>query len=159
MAVLVLVLRVLVLVLVVLVLVLTCPSSRNERLMVLGGGGFVGSVDAPTNAVKVLLLVLFVLLLLVLLLVLFMLTNAVKYGYVGATTDTGHKGGSGSFGMLRLGVPDMGLRTDFGWRSEVLLVLHVLMLVVLVVLVLLVLLVVLLVLLLVLLRLLLVVCS
>jgi hypothetical protein len=39
-------------------------------------------------------------------------------GYVGATTDTGHKGSSGSFGMLKPGVPDVGLQTDFGWRSE-----------------------------------------
>lgn len=38
--------------------------------------------------------------------------------YVGARTDTGHKGSSGSFGMLKPGVPDVGLQTDFGWRSE-----------------------------------------
>eukprot|EP01043_Picozoa_sp_COSAG02_P043977 COSAG02_NODE_3876_length_6103_cov_2.989007_9_plen_192_part_00 len=60
--------------------------------MALGGGGFVGSVSAPTKAVQA--------------------------GYAGATTDTGHKGSSGSFGMLSPGVPDAQLRTDFGWRSE-----------------------------------------
>jgi hypothetical protein len=60
--------------------------------MALGGGGFVGSVDKPTNAV----------------------TN----GYAGATTDTGHVGSSGSFGMLKPGVPNIGLQIDFGWRSE-----------------------------------------
>ena len=37
---------------------------------------------------------------------------------IGASTDTGHKGSSGSFGMLRPGVPDVQLQTDFGWRSE-----------------------------------------
>ena len=67
-------------------------DSYNNRFMALGGGGFVGSVSAPTNAVK--------------------------WGYAGATTDTGHKGSSGSFGMLTPGKPDMGLQTDFGWRSE-----------------------------------------
>ena len=60
--------------------------------MALGGGGFVGSVGEPTQAVKA--------------------------GFAGATTDTGHKGSSGSFGMLRPGVPDVQLQTDFGWRSE-----------------------------------------
>ncbi len=34
--------------------------------------------------------------------------------YVGVTTDTGHKGSSGSFGMLSPGVPDVGLQTDSG---------------------------------------------
>ena len=60
--------------------------------MALGGGGFVGSVGEPTQAVKA--------------------------GFAGATTDTGHQGSSGSFGMLRPGVPDVQLQTDFGWRSE-----------------------------------------
>jgi hypothetical protein len=45
-------------------------------------------------------------------------TGAVTAGYAGATTDTGHVGSSGSFGMLRPGVPDTQLQTDFGWRSE-----------------------------------------
>ena len=71
---------------------LPSDGSWNSRFMALGGGGFVGSVSEPTAAVK--------------------------YGYAGATTDTGHKGSSGSFGMLRPGVPDMQLRVDFGWRSE-----------------------------------------
>ena len=68
------------------------PSTYNDRFMALGGGGFVGSVSEPTDAVK--------------------------YGYAGATTDTGHEGSSGSFGMLEPGKPDEGLQIDFGWRSE-----------------------------------------
>ena len=48
-------------------------GSYNDKFMALGGGGFVGSVSAPTNAVKL--------------------------GYAGAATDTGHVGGSGSFGV------------------------------------------------------------
>jgi hypothetical protein len=71
---------------------LPSDGSYNDRFMALGGGGFVGSVSAPTKAVQA--------------------------GYAGATTDTGHKGSSGSFGMLSPGVPDALLRTDFGWRSE-----------------------------------------
>jgi hypothetical protein len=71
---------------------LPADGSYNGRFMSLGGGGFVGSVSAPTAAVVL--------------------------GYVGATTDTGHTGGSGSFGMKEPGVADMDLRTDFGWRSE-----------------------------------------
>eukprot|EP00040_Diaphanoeca_grandis_P020936 m.111350 g.111350 ORF g.111350 m.111350 type:complete len:615 (-) comp28115_c0_seq1:975-2819(-) len=67
-------------------------GTYNDRFMALGGGGFVGSVGEPTSAVSI--------------------------GYAGATTDTGHKGSSGSFGMLKPGEPDVGLQTDFGWRSE-----------------------------------------
>eukprot|EP01043_Picozoa_sp_COSAG02_P060636 COSAG02_NODE_7965_length_2768_cov_45.347321_2_plen_348_part_00 len=71
---------------------LPSDGSYNDRFMALGGGGFVGSVGEPTKAVQ--------------------------QGYVGATTDTGHKGSSGSFGMLQPGVPNIQLQTDFGWRSE-----------------------------------------
>jgi hypothetical protein len=71
---------------------LPADGSYNERFMALGGGGFVGSVGEPTQAVQA--------------------------GYAGATTDTGHKGSSGSFGMLKPGLPDVQLQTDFGWRSE-----------------------------------------
>ena len=71
---------------------LPSDGGFNGRFMALGGGGFVGSVAEPLAAVN--------------------------SGYAGATTDTGHKGSSGSFGMLKPGVPDVGLRTDFGWRSE-----------------------------------------
>ena len=71
---------------------LPADGTYNERFMALGGGGFVGSVGEPTQAVQA--------------------------GYAGATTDTGHKGSSGSFGMLKPGVPDVQLQTDFGWRSE-----------------------------------------
>ena len=61
--------------------------------MAQGGGGFVGSVGVPTTALDA--------------------------GYAGATTDTGHVGSSGSFGMKPGGGgPDVGLQTDFGWRSE-----------------------------------------
>ena len=71
---------------------LPADGSYNNRFMALGGGGFVGSVSAPTQAVK--------------------------SGFAGATTDTGHKGSTGSFGMLAPGEPNLELQTDFGWRSE-----------------------------------------
>lgn len=71
---------------------LPADGSWNKRLMVLGGGGFVGSVSAPIAAVKI--------------------------GFAGASTDTGHKGSTGSFGMLKPGIPNMQAQTDFGWRSE-----------------------------------------
>src|SRR5438477_11485402 len=49
------------------------PDHWNGRWQSLGGGGYAGSVSAPTAAVN--------------------------GGYAGATTDTGHTGGDGSFGM------------------------------------------------------------
>lgn len=70
------------------------PTSWNGRWQSLGGGGYAGSVSAPTAAVN--------------------------GGYAGATTDTGHTGGSGSFGMTT--VPPFGpntqLQIDFAYRSE-----------------------------------------
>lgn len=63
---------------------LPSDGSYNGRFVALGGGGFVGSVGAPTKAVQ--------------------------RGYAGATTDTGHKGSSGSFGMLSPGVPNVQLQ-------------------------------------------------
>jgi hypothetical protein len=71
---------------------LPSEDRYNGRFMALGGGGFVGSVSAPDKAVDL--------------------------GYAGATTDTGHRGSSGSFGMQKKGVANVGLQEDFGWRSE-----------------------------------------
>jgi hypothetical protein len=64
----------------------------NGRLQSTGGGGYAGSVGVPTAAVL--------------------------GGYVGVATDTGHVGGSGSFGMLSPGVPNTALQIDFAYRSE-----------------------------------------
>jgi hypothetical protein len=73
----------------------------NGRWRSLGGGGYAGSVSAPTAAVQA--------------------------GYAGATTDTGHVGGSGSFGCVNNcagnsasnpGEPDIPLQVDFASRSE-----------------------------------------
>ena len=47
------------------------PDSWNGRWQSIGGGGYAGSVSAPTTAVN--------------------------DGYAGATTDTGHSSGGGSF--------------------------------------------------------------
>lgn len=70
------------------------PDKWNNRWQSLGGGGYAGSVGAPTGAVN--------------------------DGYAGATTDTGHTGGDGSFGMTTtapLG-PNIDLQIDFAYRSE-----------------------------------------
>ncbi|HEX2542440.1 MAG TPA: tannase/feruloyl esterase family alpha/beta hydrolase [Caldimonas sp.] len=67
----------------------------NGRLQSEGGGGYAGSVNVPNNAVSA--------------------------GYVGIQTDTGHTGGSGTFGMLTPvpnGAPDVQLQSDFAFRSE-----------------------------------------
>jgi hypothetical protein len=64
----------------------------NGRLQSLGGGGYAGSVSVPTAALL--------------------------GGYVGITTDTGHVGSDGSFGMLAPGVPNTPLQIDFAFRSE-----------------------------------------
>jgi len=77
---------------------LPMANKWNGRLQSLGGGGYAGSVGAPTAAVA--------------------------GGYVGITTDTGHTGGSGSFGMLyprsgsTPGAPNVPLQIDFAYRSE-----------------------------------------
>ena len=47
--------------------------------------------------------------------------GSIAAGYVGVQTDTGHSGGSGTFGMLTAapnGAPDVQLQTDFAYRSE-----------------------------------------
>jgi hypothetical protein len=73
----------------------------NGRWQSLGGGGYAGSVSNPTSAVQA--------------------------GYAGATTDTGHSGGSGTFGCANdcagnnaqnPGSPDFGRQEDFAYRSE-----------------------------------------
>jgi hypothetical protein len=77
------------------------PTNWNGRWQSLGGGGYAGSVSAPTGAVN--------------------------DGYAGATTDTGHVGGSGTFGCVNNctgngasnpGQPDIALQVDFANRSE-----------------------------------------
>jgi hypothetical protein len=77
------------------------PNNWNGRWQSLGGGGYAGSVSAPTAAVN--------------------------GGYAGATTDTGHTGGSGTFGCVsncvgnsasNPGQPDIPLQVDFANRSE-----------------------------------------
>jgi hypothetical protein len=73
----------------------------NGRWQSLGGGGYAGSVSIPTGALV--------------------------DGYAGATTDTGHVGGSGTFGCVNdcvgnsasnPGQPNIPLQIDFAYRSE-----------------------------------------
>lgn len=71
---------------------LPSDGSYNDRFMALGGGGFVGTVKAPEKAVK--------------------------DGFAGAGTDTGHSEHNGKFGMLSPGVPNVQLQIDFSYRSE-----------------------------------------
>ncbi len=77
------------------------PTNWNGRWQSLGGGGYAGSVSAPTAAVN--------------------------GGYAGAMTDTGHVGGSGTFGCINdcvgnsasnPGQPNIPLQVDFANRSE-----------------------------------------
>ena len=63
-------------------------AGWNGKLLMEGGGGFVGSVNTAG------------------------MTNAVREGYATASTDTGHNGGSGSFA---LGHPEK--ITDFAYRA------------------------------------------
>jgi hypothetical protein len=70
-------------------------GNWNGRLQSEGGGGYAGSVGIPTGSIA--------------------------GGYIGVQTDTGHTGGSGTFGMLTPvpnGAPDVQLQTDFAYRSE-----------------------------------------
>ena len=70
-------------------------GNWNGRLQSEGGGGYAGSVGIPTGSIAA--------------------------GYIGVQTDTGHVGGSGTFGMLTPapnGAPDVQLQTDFAYRSE-----------------------------------------
>jgi hypothetical protein len=75
-------------------------GNWNGRLQSIGGGGFAGSVGAPTAATST--------------------------GYMGVETDTGHTGGSGTFGCINNcvgnnatnpGKPDTQLQIDFAYRS------------------------------------------
>ena len=45
-------------------------------------------------------------------------TDAIAAGYVGVSTDAGHIGNDGSFGMLAPGRPNTTLQIDFAYRSE-----------------------------------------
>ena len=70
-------------------------GAWNGRLQSEGGGGYAGSVGVATGSIAA--------------------------GYIGIQTDTGHVGGSGTFGMLTPvpdGAPDVQLQTDFAYRSE-----------------------------------------
>jgi hypothetical protein len=80
---------------------LPTDGKWNGRWQSVGGGGYAGSVAAPTSALL--------------------------DGYAAAATDTGHVGGrpdlavpllDGSFGMLEPGVPNTQLQIDFAYRSE-----------------------------------------
>ena len=73
----------------------------NGRLQSEGGGGYAGAVGIATASIA--------------------------GGYIGIQTDTGHSGGSGTFGCLNNcsgataaspGQPDVQLQTDFAYRSE-----------------------------------------
>ncbi len=69
-------------------------GAWNGRLQSEGGGGYAGSVGVATGSIAA--------------------------GYVGVQTDTGHTGGSGTFGMLTPvpnGAPDLQLQSDFAFRS------------------------------------------
>jgi hypothetical protein len=71
------------------------PADWNGRLQSEGGGGYAGSVNVANNSVN--------------------------GGYIGVQTDTGHVGGSGTFGMLTPvpnGAPNVQLQIDFAYRSE-----------------------------------------
>ena len=64
----------------------------NGRWQSVGGGGYAGAAVAPNPAVAA--------------------------GYAAATTDTGHSGFGGNFGMLEPGKPNEQLQIDFAYRSE-----------------------------------------
>jgi hypothetical protein len=76
-------------------------GNWNGRLQSEGGGGYAGSVGTATGSIAA--------------------------GYIGVQTDTGHTGGSGTFGCLNNcagatqaspGIMDKQLQTDFAYRSE-----------------------------------------
>lgn len=67
-------------------------GAWNGRLQSVGGGGYAGVATVPEAAIAT--------------------------GYVGITTDTGHEGRSGAFGMLEPGKPNTPLQIDFAYRSE-----------------------------------------
>jgi len=80
---------------------LPMDGKWNGRLQSEGGGGYAGSVAVPTGSIN--------------------------GGYVGVQTDTGHSGGSGTFGCINdcvgntaanPGQPDVQRQIDFAYRSE-----------------------------------------
>jgi hypothetical protein len=71
---------------------LPLDGAWNGRWQSVGGGGYAGVVTAPNQAIAA--------------------------GYAAATTDTGHSGFSGNFGMLEPGKPNAQLQIDFAYRSE-----------------------------------------
>lgn len=71
---------------------LPMDGKWNGKLQSIGGGGYAGTVGPPAAAVQ--------------------------GGYVGITTDTGHTGSDGTFGMKSPGVANKDLRVDFAYRSE-----------------------------------------
>ncbi len=71
---------------------LPLDGAWNGRWQSVGGGGYAGTVNAPNQAIGA--------------------------GYAAATTDTGHSGFGGNFGMLEPGKPNEQLQIDFAYRSE-----------------------------------------
>ena len=71
---------------------LPMEGKWNGKLQSIGGGGYAGTVTAPTTPVL--------------------------GGYVGVATDTGHSDVDGSFGMKSPGVANKPLWVDFAYRSE-----------------------------------------
>ena len=67
-------------------------GNWNGKVKSLGNGGFAGSVTGTTNS-----------------------TNK---GYVGTGSDTGHTGGSASFGLNADGTVNLGRITDYGFRGQ-----------------------------------------
>ena len=65
--------------------------ASGTELQSVGGGGYAGRITVPTDAIL---------------------------SYVGVSTDTGHTGNDGSFGMLAPGRPNNALQIDFAYRSE-----------------------------------------
>jgi len=71
---------------------LPMEGKWNGKLQSMGGGGYAGTVGPPAAAVQ--------------------------GGYIGITTDTGHAGSDGTFGMKSPGVANKDLWVDFAYRSE-----------------------------------------
>ena len=71
---------------------LPMEGKWNGKLQSMGGGGYAGTVGPPAAAVQ--------------------------GGYIGITTDTGHTGSDGTFGMKSPGVANKDLWVDFAYRSE-----------------------------------------
>jgi tannase/feruloyl esterase len=67
-------------------------GNWNGKVKSLGNGGFAGAITGTTNS-----------------------TNA---GYVGTGSDTGHTGGSASFGLNPDGTVNLGRITDYGFRGQ-----------------------------------------